>query len=58
MMIVADVARSDASAMEDAIEAAWQLQRSVLAAPARLRPDCRCQWPGGRACGLAAAEHS
>ena len=28
MMVVADLARGDAGAVEDAIEAAWQLQRS------------------------------
>ena len=29
MMVVADLARGDAGAIEDAIEAAWQLQRSA-----------------------------
>ena len=29
MMVVADLARGEAGAVEDAIEAAWQLQRSV-----------------------------
>jgi hypothetical protein len=29
MMVVADVARGDAGAIEDALEAAWQLQRSA-----------------------------
>jgi hypothetical protein len=29
MMIVADLARGDAGAIEDALEAAWQLQRSA-----------------------------
>jgi hypothetical protein len=29
MMVVADVARGDAGAIEDAIEAAWRLQRSA-----------------------------
>jgi hypothetical protein len=29
MMVVADVASGDAGAIEDAIEAAWQLQRSA-----------------------------
>jgi hypothetical protein len=29
MMVVADLARGDAEAIEDAIEAAWQLQRSA-----------------------------
>jgi hypothetical protein len=29
MMVVADLANADAGAVEDAIEAAWQLQRSV-----------------------------
>lgn len=29
MMVVADVARGDAGAIEEAIEAAWQLQRSA-----------------------------
>jgi hypothetical protein len=29
MMVVADLARGDAGAIEDAIEAAWQLQRKV-----------------------------
>ena len=29
MMIVADLARADAGAIEDALEAAWQLQRSA-----------------------------
>jgi hypothetical protein len=29
MMVVADLARADAGATEDAIEAAWQLQRSA-----------------------------
>ena len=29
MMIVADLAAGEAGAIEDAIEAAWQLQRSV-----------------------------
>jgi len=29
MMVVADLARGDADAIEDAIEAAWQLQRSA-----------------------------
>jgi hypothetical protein len=29
MMVVADLAKGDAGAIEDAIEAAWQLQRSV-----------------------------
>jgi hypothetical protein len=28
-MVVADLARGDAGAVEDAVEAAWQLQRSV-----------------------------
>ena len=28
MMVVADLARGDAGAIEDALEAAWQLQRS------------------------------
>ena len=29
MMVVADLARGDAGAIEDALEAAWQLQRSA-----------------------------
>jgi hypothetical protein len=29
MMIVADIARGEAGAIEDALEAAWQLQRSA-----------------------------
>jgi hypothetical protein len=29
MMIVADIARGEADAIEDALEAAWQLQRSA-----------------------------
>ena len=29
MMVVADLARGDAGAIEDAIEAAWQLQRAA-----------------------------
>jgi hypothetical protein len=29
MMIVADLRQGDASAIEDAIEAAWQLQRAA-----------------------------
>jgi hypothetical protein len=29
MMVVADLARGDAGAVEDAVEAAWQLQRSA-----------------------------
>jgi hypothetical protein len=29
MMVVADLARGDAGAIEDALEAAWQLQRST-----------------------------
>jgi hypothetical protein len=29
MMIVADITRGDAGAVEDALEAAWQLQRSA-----------------------------
>ena len=29
MMVVADIARGDAGAIEDAFEAAWQLQRSA-----------------------------
>jgi hypothetical protein len=29
MMVVADLARGDAGALEDAIEAAWRLQRGV-----------------------------
>jgi hypothetical protein len=29
MMVVADLARGDAGAIEDAIDAAWQLQRSA-----------------------------
>ena len=29
MMVVADLARGDARAIEDALEAAWQLQRSA-----------------------------
>ncbi len=29
MMVVADLARGDAGAVEDALEAAWQLQRSA-----------------------------
>jgi hypothetical protein len=29
MMIVADLARGDRGAIEDALEAAWQLQRSA-----------------------------
>ena len=29
MMIVADIARGEAGAIEDALEAAWQLQRST-----------------------------
>jgi hypothetical protein len=29
MMVVADLARGDAGAIEDAVEAAWQLQRSA-----------------------------
>jgi hypothetical protein len=29
MMVVADLARGDAGAIEDAIEAAWQLQRNA-----------------------------
>ena len=29
MMVVADLARGDAGAIEDALEAAWQLQRSL-----------------------------
>ena len=29
MMVVADLARGDARAVEDALEAAWQLQRSA-----------------------------
>jgi hypothetical protein len=29
MMVVADLARGDAGAIEDAIEAAWELQRSA-----------------------------
>jgi hypothetical protein len=29
MMVVADLARGDADAVEDAVEAAWQLQRSA-----------------------------
>jgi hypothetical protein len=29
MMVVADLARGDAAAIEDAIEAAWQLQRGA-----------------------------
>lgn len=29
MMVVADLARGDADAIEDAFEAAWQLQRSA-----------------------------
>jgi hypothetical protein len=29
MMIVADLAEGDAGAIEDALEAAWQLQRSA-----------------------------
>jgi len=28
-MVVADLARGDAGAIEDALEAAWQLQRSA-----------------------------
>jgi hypothetical protein len=29
MMVVADLARADTGAVEDALEAAWQLQRSA-----------------------------
>jgi hypothetical protein len=29
MMVVADLARGEAGAIEDALEAAWQLQRSA-----------------------------
>jgi hypothetical protein len=29
MMVVADLARGDAGAVEDAVEAAWQLQRMI-----------------------------
>lgn len=29
MMVIADLARGDAGAIEDALEAAWQLQRSA-----------------------------
>jgi len=29
MMIVADIARGEAGVIEDALEAAWQLQRSA-----------------------------
>ena len=29
MMVVADLARGDAGAIEDAVEAAWQLQRTA-----------------------------
>jgi hypothetical protein len=29
MMVVADLSRGDAGAIEDALEAAWQLQRSA-----------------------------
>jgi hypothetical protein len=33
MMVVADLASADAGAIEDAIEAAWQLQRSADSSP-------------------------
>jgi hypothetical protein len=35
MMVVADLARADPGAIEDAIEAAWQLQRSAGSSPER-----------------------
>ena len=46
MMIVADIARGEAGAIEDALEAAWQLQRSTARCP-QPSPSGVCEPPKG-----------